>query len=80
MSASSQGTPSSRRRKLRMTKAQREWCKEYELATTFEPLMDDFLYGNETFVQAAKKSLNWFESWSSDAFLAAGRHIPGADE
>lgn len=63
-----------------MTKEQRAWCKEYELATTFEPLMDDFLAGNETFVQAAKKSNHWFESWSSDAYLSISRHIPGEYE
>lgn len=63
--------------KRRMTKEQRAWCKEYELTTTFEVLMDDFHAGNETFVEAAKKSVNWFESWSSDAFLTVSTHIPG---
>jgi hypothetical protein len=68
-------------KKRRMTKEQREWCKHYENHTTFEPLMDDFLHGNETFVQAAKKSIRWFEDWSSDMFLNITRQpIPGEDE
>lgn len=60
-----------------MTKKQREWCKLYQKETTFEPMMDDFLAGNVTFVEAAKNSNRWFEDWSSDAFLNITRHIPG---
>lgn len=71
---------SSNRTKLRMNAAQRAWCKNYQEVTGFEPLMDDFLYGNETFVQAARLSVRWFEDWSSDAHLNVGRNIPGADE
>lgn len=63
-----------------MTKEQREWCKEYKRQTTFEPLMDDFLYGNESFVQGAKLSIRWFEDWSSDAFLNISRNIPGEED
>lgn len=65
------------RRKIRMTKEQRAWCKNYERETTFEPLMDDFLYGNESFVDAAKQSNSWFEQWASDAHLNITRNIPG---
>lgn len=68
------------RRTVRMTKEQRAWCKTYEQQTTFEPLMDDFLTGNITFVEAAKRSNHWFESWSSDAYLAISHHIPGEYE
>lgn len=63
----------------KMTREQKAWCKEYEAQTTFEPLMDDFLHGNETFVQAARKSNRWFDDWSSDAYLNISRNIPGAD-
>ena len=66
--------------KLKMTKEQRAWCRLYQEQTTFEPLMDDFFSGNCTFVEAARRSNNWFESWSSDAFLAVSHHVPGADE
>ena len=59
-----------------MTKEQRAWCKRYEQNTTFEPLMDDFLAGNITFVVAAKRSNHWFEVWSSDAYRAISQ-IPG---
>ena len=54
--------------KIRMSVKQRKWCKEYEAATTFEPLMDDFLEGNESFYDAANKSRDWFENWMNDAF------------
>lgn len=67
-------------KKLRMTKEQRAWCKNYERETGFDPLMDDFLYGNESFVEGALKSVRWFEDWSSDAHLNIGRNIPGADQ
>ncbi len=63
--------------KRRMTKEQRDWCKLYLDQTTFEPLMDDFLAGNVSFVDAARNSNRWFESWSSDAHLQISREIPG---
>lgn len=66
--------------KVRMTKEQRAWCKNYERETGFDPLMDDYLYGNESFVNAARFSVRWFEDWSNDAHLNIGRDIPGADE
>lgn len=74
------GTYTPSLRKVRMTKEQRAWCKQYEQHTTFEPLMDDFLAGNITFVEAAKNSNRWFEDWSGDAYLAISHHIPGEFE
>ena len=41
--------------------------------------MDDFLYGNEPFVAAAKNSVRWFEDWSSDTMHRIDV-IPGAEE
>jgi len=67
------------KRKRRMTKAQKAWCDNYRQQTDFEPLMDDFLHGNEPFEHAARKSVRWFEDWASDAHLNVGRNIPGAD-
>lgn len=64
--------------KRRFTKQQREWCKNYQRETDFEPLMDDFLFGNETFVHAARKSCRWFEEWANDAYRNITRGIPGA--
>lgn len=61
----------------RRNKAQKAWCTNYQNETGFDPLMDDFYAGNETFVQAAKKSVRWFESWASDAHLNIGKDIPG---
>lgn len=66
--------------KVRMTKEQREWCRRYKAETTFEPLMDGFLYGNESFIAAARFSVLWFEDWSSDAHLNVSRDIPGMEE
>lgn len=51
------------------TADQRRWCENYVVRTGFEPLMDDFESGDETFPQAAQKSVVWFEHWSSDALL-----------
>ena len=68
-----------KRRSAAMTKEQRAWCKEYEKYTTFEPLMDDFLAGNESFVTAARYSVRWFEDWSNDAYLSIP-DIPGVNE
>lgn len=70
---------SAKRKRIRMTKEQREWCERYEKETTFEPLMDDFLAGNESFEKAAQDSIRWFEDWSSDAHLNISRDIPGVD-
>ena len=49
------------------TKRQKDWCKNYQDTTTFEPMMGDFEEGNETFQKAARRNVLWFESWSSDA-------------
>jgi hypothetical protein len=66
------------------TEEQKEWCKNYQDETRFEPLMDDFEAGKESFYKAATFSLTWFESWSSDALLRAysknGVSIPGWEE
>jgi hypothetical protein len=64
-------------RRRRLSKAQREWCERYERETTFEPLMCDYLAGNQSFVEAARFSLRWFEDWANDAFLRASEDIPG---
>ena len=52
---------------INMTPAQREWCKSYEEQTGFDALMDDFLDGKQTFEQAAKRSVQWFEDHSAEA-------------
>lgn len=51
------------------TKKQIEWCDNYLDATTFDPLMDQFEAGEETFQQAAQRSVHWFEQWSQNALL-----------
>lgn len=67
--------------KRRRTKRRIAWCVHYQRVTTFEPLMDDFMAGNESFVEAAQKSLQWFEDWSNDAYLSASESpIPGDDD
>ena len=69
-------TAASRAAPRRMSAKQAAWCNAYENATTFEPLMDDFLANNESFARAAKKSRDWFESWMNDAFRGIP-DIPG---
>ena len=61
-----------------LTPKQRSWCRRYEQQTTFEPLMDDFLAGNESFLEAARNSVWWFTEWSNEAHCKI-RNIPGDD-
>ncbi len=58
---------------------QRAWCENYQSRTGFEPLMEDFEAGNETFYQGATKSVSWFEDHSNDALLSVSSNIPGFD-
>lgn len=59
---------------------QRKWCAHYESMTGFEPLMCDFEAGNQSFVEAAKLSVDWYESHTGDMFLAITRRpIPGSE-
>jgi hypothetical protein len=59
------------------TKVQRAWCENYEARTGFDPLMDDFESGNETFRQAAQRSIRWFEDHAADALNAISHDVPG---
>ena len=60
---------------------QLSWCRMYEAETGWSALMQDFESGNETFYEAARKSIGWFESWASDALLrVTARSIPGAPQ
>lgn len=63
-------------KKKRMTLSQRAWCMGYEKSTTFEPLMDDFLEGNETFEEAAKGSIEWFRDWANETARRMEDHLP----
>ena len=60
---------------------QLRWCRMYEAETGWPALMQDFESGSETFYEAARKSIGWFESWASDALLrVTARSIPGAPQ
>lgn len=52
--------------KRKFTKKQSEWCKFYQRQTSFEPLMDDYLAGNESFAQAAAGSIEWFSDYANE--------------
>lgn len=59
---------------------QRAWCARYEHETGFEPLMDDFEAGNQTFVEAAQASTRWYEDHTNDAYLRiTDGAIPGSE-
>jgi hypothetical protein len=60
------------------TPEQKKWCDNYEARTGFEPIMDEYIAGNESFVAAAKRSVRWFEDHASDAMRKIG-DIPGID-
>ena len=53
--------------KKKYTAKQKKWCKFYEETTGFEPLMSEFESGNESFEEAAKSSVSWFEDFAADA-------------
>ena len=60
---------------------QLRWCRMYEAETGWPALMQDFESGSETFYEAARKSIGWFESWASDTLLrVTARSIPGAPQ
>lgn len=62
------------------TERQRKWCEHYERMTGFEPLMCDYEAGNESFVQAADKSTQWYEVHTSDMYLSiTQRPVPGSE-
>lgn len=57
---------------------QREWCIAYETETGFDPMMDDYEAGLQTFAEAAVASLRWYEDHTRDAHLRiSGKTIPG---
>ena len=58
------------------SKAQKIWCKKYRAETGFDPLMDEYEAGGETFDDARKRSVAWFDDWSSDVLIRITRE-PG---
>ncbi|WP_321944454.1 hypothetical protein [Paraburkholderia tropica] len=66
-------------RKGMYTPEQQAWCVLYEARTGFDPMMDDFEAGNETFYEGAQKSVRWFEDHAADAINAISRDVPGWD-
>lgn len=62
--------------KGKYTKQQQAWCKNYEDRTGFDPMMDDFEAGNETFYEGAIKSVRWYEQHASDAYLSISSNVP----
>jgi hypothetical protein len=59
---------------------QKKWCEDYKHETGFEPIMEEYEANKETFYQAAMRSAQWFEDWSSDAFLRISNKIPAREE
>ena len=57
---------------------QRQWCIAYETETGFDPMMDDYEAGLQTFAEAAVASLRWYEDHTRDAHLRiSSKTIPG---
>lgn len=57
---------------------QRDWCVAYEAETGFDPMMDDYEAGLQTFAEAAVSSLRWYEDHTTDAHLRiSSKVIPG---
>jgi len=63
--------------RTKYTQEQWDWCLKYEGRTGFDPMMENFEAGASSFYDAARSAVNWYESHSSDAFLAISGNIPG---
>lgn len=63
------------------TPKQRNWLKQYESKSGFEPMhQDDLDSGDMTFAQVAQRNIDWFEAWAADTFLAIQKNNPSDDE
>lgn len=71
---------SSQAKTRRLTKAQREWCKNYHDSTGFEPMIADFREGRSTFYEAARAAIHWYDMHFTDAMRSITHNIPGEDE
>jgi len=49
------------------TLEQRAWCIRYECQTFFEPVMDDYEAGNQTFEEAQAWNKQWLLDWAKEA-------------
>lgn len=63
----------------RYTTEQRAWCKTYRCETGFAPMMDQFERGEETFREAATRSIRWYEAHTSDVHLRIQKALPSLD-
>lgn len=59
----------------RFTSEQLHWCWWYEAETGFEPVMCDFVAGNQSFNDAKWWNIWWFEAWCKET-QATVRHGP----
>ena len=66
--------------RTKYTDEQWAWCMNYENRTGFDPMMDAFEIGEMSFYKAARRAIDWYESHSSDAFLAVSGNVPGWEE
>jgi hypothetical protein len=65
----------------KITTEQREWLKQYESDTGFEPMYQkDIDSGEKTFYEAARANVQWYESHTSEIHQSIQRNIPGEDE
>ena len=53
--------------KSKYTEEQIKWCENYENQTTFQAVMCNFESGEQTFKEAARWNVRWFEDWMQDA-------------
>lgn len=65
--------------KSRYSAEQRTWCRKYRSETGFNPMMDAFECGDETFHEAATRSIRWYEAHSSDVHLRIQKALPPID-
>lgn len=63
----------------RFTSAQLRWCRWYEAETGFEPVMCDFVAGNQSFEEAATWNLWWFKAWTTETLQRLKRGPPSPE-
>ena len=58
-------------------KRQAQWCRMYEIETSFEPVMEEYEQGNFTFRQAQDWNIAWFKSWAIETHEKLERGVNG---
>ena len=56
---------------------QANWCRAYEIETSFEPVMEDYEAGTMTFREAQDWNIAWFKAWAIETHGNLERSVNG---